>query len=99
MTTTDTEQEIARLRAKNGKPPREPRTASTTGFYGSTTQGLARFEVDTQTRTLVTKPMLTSLMPTSPAHNWQYDVAYERSVQIESFVYYLSGGSFRSASW
>ena len=78
---------------------REPRTASTTDFYGPTTQGLARFEVDTQARTLATKPMLTSLTPTSPAHNWQYDVAYERSVQIESFVYYLSGGSFRSASW
>ena len=78
---------------------REPRTASTTGFYGPTTQGLARFEVDTQARTLVTKPMLTRLTPTSLTDNWQYDIAYERSVQIESFVYYLSGGTFRAASW
>ena len=78
---------------------REPRTANTTGFFGPTTQGLARFEVDTQTKTLTAKPMVTSLTPTSPANNWQYDVAYERSVQIGPFVYYLSGGTFRAAGW
>ena len=69
-------------------------------FSSSITQGLARFEVDTQAKTLVTKSMLTSLTPTSPAHPFgQYDLATERSVQIETFVYYLSGGSLRAASW
>ncbi len=73
------------------------------GFFDPTTQGLARFEVDTKAKTMVTKPMVTSL--TFPATNpysltyGQYDLGQERSVQIESFVYYFSGGSFRVNPW
>ena len=72
-------------------------------FFDPTTQGLARFEVDAKTKTMVNKPLVTSL--TFPAANpyslayGQYDLSQERSVQIESFVYYFSGGLFRVSSW
>ncbi len=77
--------------------------ANATGFFNPTTQGLARFEIDAKAKTMVTKPMVTSL--TFPATNpyslayGEYDLGQERSVQIESFVYYFSGGSFRVSSW
>ena len=72
-------------------------------FFDPTTQGLARFEVDAKAKTMVNKPLVTSL--TFPAANpyslayGQYDLSQERSVQIESFVYYFSGGLFRVSSW
>lgn len=81
----------------------ETPVANVSGFFDPTTQGLARFEVDTKAKTMVPKPMVTSL--TFPATNpysltyGQYDLGQERSVQIESFVYYFSGGSLRASSW
>lgn len=73
------------------------------GFFNPTTQGLARFEVDTKAKTLVSKPMASSLSfpatnPNSLAYG-QYDLGQERSVQMSSWVYYFSGGVFRVSSW
>jgi hypothetical protein len=74
------------------------------GFFSPTLQGLARFEVDSKTKTLTTKPTFVGLTyPTTENPNslsfGQYDLAQERSVQIGSFVYYFSGGSFLVNPW
>jgi Beta propeller domain len=74
-----------------------------TGFYQPSSQGLYRFEVDTAASTLVSKPTVPSV--TFPAND-PYTLAYstyfvgrERSVQINSNVYYFTGGNFLTASW
>jgi hypothetical protein len=73
------------------------------GFYQPSSQGLYRFEVDTAANTLVSKPTVPSV--TFPAGD-PYTLAYttyfvgqERSVQINSNVYYFTGGNFLTASW
>lgn len=78
--------------------PRSP------GFFGPTVQGLARFEVDTRTKAMATLPMVPGLTyPTNDSSYslayGQYDMAQERSLQIESFVYYFTGGSFLVKPW
>ncbi len=79
--------------------------ANSAGFFNPTTQGLARFEVDTKAKTLVTKPTIVGLTyPTNTNNPYslafgQYDLGQERSVQIEGFVYYFSGGSFLVSPW
>ena len=83
------------------------------GFFTPTTQGLARFEVDTRSKTLTRQPSIVGL--TYPANSSSanllssssanllsyglYNIGRERSVQIGSFVYYFSGGEFLSQAW
>lgn len=76
------------------------------GFFNPTTQGLARFEVDTRTKTLTRQPSISSIIyPTSETDSANslsyglYNIGRERSVQIGSFVYYFSGGAFLSQAW
>jgi Beta propeller domain len=72
-------------------------------FYQPTYQGLHRFEVDTAAKTWVSKPTINSIVysPTNPYPETYglFDIAQDRSVQIESTVYYFSGGRFVTASW
>jgi Beta propeller domain len=72
-------------------------------FYQPTYQGLQRFEVDSTAKTLVSKPSVKSIdySPTNlyPQVYGLFDIANDRSVQIESMVYYFSGGRFVTASW
>jgi hypothetical protein len=72
-------------------------------FYQPTYQGLQRFEVDSTAKTLVSKPAVSSIVY-SPINSYPqtyglFDIAQDRSVQIESMVYYFSGGRFVTASW
>jgi Beta propeller domain len=72
-------------------------------FYNPTYQALQRFEVDTTAKTMVSKPQIKSA-DFSPTDNYSKiyglnNVANDRSVQIDSMVYYFSGGRFISASW
>ena len=78
--------------------------ARSPGFFSPTVQGLARFEVDTRTKAMATLPMVPGLTyPTNDSSYslafGQYDMAQERSLQIESFVYYFTGGSFLVKPW
>ena len=72
-------------------------------FYQPTHQGLQRFEVDSTAKTLVSKPAVNSIVysPTNPYAQTSglFDIAQDRSVQIESMVYYFSGGRFVTANW
>ena len=74
------------------------------GYFNPTVQGLARFEVDTKTKAMVTQTMVVGLTypnndnPYSLTYG-QYDMGQERSLQIDSFVYYFSGGSFLVKAW
>jgi Beta propeller domain len=72
-------------------------------FYQPTYQGLQRFEVDNTAKTLVSKSAINSLVhsPTDPYPQTYglFDIAQDRSVQIESMVYYFSGGRFLAAAW
>jgi hypothetical protein len=80
----------------------ETPTASATSFT-PTSQGLARFEVNTSAKTLVSKPTLTSVTYTPSAASTlpytSYDVGAERAVQINDSVYYFSGGQFLTSPW
>ncbi len=72
-------------------------------FYHPTYQALQRFEVDITAKTLVSQPQVKSI-DYSPIDAYLQiyglnDVAYDRSVQIDSMVYYFSGGRFTSANW
>lgn len=59
-------------------------------------QGAARYEVDTVAGTLVAQSLLASTALTSagdmPELQTRYNLANERSLQIDSAIYYLSGG-------
>ncbi len=60
-------------------------------------QGAARWEVNTNTGTLIQRSMLvtstlTGAEPPLPGWNTQYDLYNERSLQIDNAVYQLSGG-------
>jgi Beta propeller domain len=72
-------------------------------FYQPTYQGLQRFEVDATAKTLVGKPVVNSIVysPTNPYPQTYglFDVAQDRSVQIEAMLYYFSGGRFVTAAW
>ena len=72
-------------------------------FFNPTSQTLARFEVNSLTKTLVSKPGITSFTyPPYYSYNpalEQYYVGRARSVQIGSFVYYFSGGAFLTQPW
>jgi Beta propeller domain len=72
-------------------------------FYQPTYQGLQRFEVDTTAKTLVSKPAVKSIeYPATNPYPQTYglfDVAQDRSVQIEAMLYYFSGGRFVTAAW
>lgn len=72
-------------------------------FYQPTYQGLHRFEVDSTAKTLVSKPALSSFVYSVtdpyPQSHGLFDIANDRSVQIESMVYYFSGGRFLASSW
>jgi hypothetical protein len=73
-------------------------------FFNPTLQGLARFEVNTQSQTLTVKPTIVSQNFAADANSYaklygQYDLGQERSVQIGSFAYYFSGGSFLVSPW
>ena len=74
------------------------------GFFNPTTQGLARFEVDTQTKTLVSKPMVVGANYSAKDNETglsysQYNVRQDRSVQIGPSVYYFTGGTFIGQAW
>jgi Beta propeller domain len=72
-------------------------------FYQPTYQGLQRFEVDITAKTLVSKAPVNSIVysPTNPYPQTYglFDIAQDRSVQVESMVYYFSGGRFVTAGW
>ena len=73
-------------------------------FFNPTSQGLARFEVDTQAKTLSSKPLVAGLTYSAKdVENglWysQYNVSRDRSVQIGGFVYYFTGGAFMAQAW
>jgi hypothetical protein len=72
-------------------------------FYQPTSLGLQRFEVDSAAKTLVTKQVVSSFVYSATAASPQsyglFDVSQDRSVQIESMVYYFSGGRFLTTSW
>ncbi len=72
-------------------------------FYQPTYQGLQRLEVDITAKTLVSKAPLKSIVysPSNPFAQAYglFDIAQDRSVQIESMVYYFSGGKFMTAIW
>ncbi len=89
-------------------PVRVHETASTQvvgpqTFYQPTYQGLQRFEVDSSAKTMVSKPAIKSIVysPTDPypQTGYLFEVTQDRSVQIESMVYYFSGGRFLASSW
>jgi hypothetical protein len=77
--------------------------SSFAGFYQPTSQGLYRFEVDTAAGTIVSKPTVPSVtFPTNDPYTLPYStyfVGQERSVQINSNVYYFTGGKFLTSSW
>lgn len=86
-----------------GLPVRINDAAKPGGWFAPSSQGLIRLEVNHTTRTLVDKPMLSSIFFTTDAMQQQaystHDVGQERSVQIGAQVYYLSGGSLRGEAW
>ncbi len=83
-------------------PMRVNETLSTSGgFYVPTYQSLIRFEVDALNKTLIDKPTLPGQTFTSEFAGYQASsLEFERSVQIDSNVYYLgSQGSLTAAGW
>ena len=72
-------------------------------FYQPSYQGLQRFEVDITAKTLVSKAPVKSMVysPTDPYPQTYglFDISQDRSVQIESMVYYFSGGRFLASAW
>jgi hypothetical protein len=64
------------------------------GDYTSSTNGLQRFEVDTQARTLRSLSMLGGV-----SSNLYQNVWLDRSLQIEDQVYYLNKGLVSTFSW
>lgn len=73
------------------------------GFFNTTSQGLQRFEVDTATSTLTSKPMVPSALANpSGVNNNLYTthaLDQERAIQIDANVYYFTGGQFLAAAW
>jgi uncharacterized secreted protein with C-terminal beta-propeller domain len=73
------------------------------GFFNTTSQGLQRFEVDTATSTLTSKPVVPSALANpSGVNNNLYTthaLDQERALQIDANVYYFTGGQFLSAAW
>ena len=73
------------------------------GWFRPSYQGLARFEVNAASKTLTDRPLLTGqTFPNSgdPAGYAQGWLGHERSVQIDSHVYYLTGqGKLISSTW
>jgi hypothetical protein len=65
--------------------------------------GLHRFEVNAQAKTLVDKPYVLGTMFPTNGYDWIFyqntNVAFERSVQIGPQVYYLTGGEIKSSNW
>ena len=74
-----------------------------TGWYRPTYQGLARFEVNAAGKTLTERPVLigeTYSYPTDLDRYTQGWLGHERSVQIDSQLYYLTGqGKLISSTW
>ena len=70
-------------------------------FYRPSEQSLVRFEVDSASKTLIDKPTITGQTFNSEFAGYQASsLEFERSVQIDSNVYYLgSQGSFIAAGW
>jgi len=62
----------------------------------SPADGLHRFEVDLQARTLRTRPVIA---PPAASPDNAFNLWYDRSLQIEDHVYYLSRGQMTSAQW
>ncbi|MBK6295041.1 MAG: beta-propeller domain-containing protein [Rhodoferax sp.] len=74
-----------------------------TGWYHPSYQGLARFEVNAAGKTLTERPVLigeTYSYPTDLDRYTQGWLGHERSVQIDSQLYYLTGqGKLISSTW
>ena len=70
-------------------------------FYRPTEQSLARFEINTATKTLIDKSSMVGVkFLTDGAGYLASSLEFERSVQIDANIYYLrSHGSFTAAGW
>ena len=76
-------------------------TADTAGWFHPSYQGLARFEVSAASKTLTERPLLVGqTYPTGLDGYTQGWLGHERSVQIDSHLYYLTGqGKLISSTW
>ncbi len=74
---------------------------SFSNFFDPTEQGLFRFEINTASKTLVDKPrVLGRKLGGNPAQVFGYgDVFYDRSLQIDNSVFYLTSGAIKSSAW
>ena len=77
------------------------RRSSDAGACAVGHQGLFRFEVDAVKKALTDKPTLVGQTAASAPDSINFSwLSYERSVQLDNNVYYLSGqGKLQSASW
>jgi Beta propeller domain len=79
-----------------------PVRANEATYASPSYQGLQRFEVDSTTKTMVSKSIVKSqTYPPNAAFspNNQFDIATDRSVQIGAHLYYFSGGEFLASLW
>ena len=72
-------------------------------FFNPTSQGLYRFEVDTTASTLISKPSITATAysgsdPYATIYG-KFAIDQDRAMQIDTNIYYFTGGQFMAANW
>ena len=72
----------------------------TMSWYDPSYRGLARFDIDIANKTLTERPTLVGQTFTPGQYGYDSWLGFERSVQLDAHVYYLTGlGKVMGSAW